>query len=579
MNILVINSLSLPFFLDDKSLGRHTLFHEDILKNSSDTKDYDVFLCEKLNAIFTSEKNFDLIILPYSLNRDNLMEFSGLRLACHIRLASAYRHQGVPFLFMGPETPEEVNRLDKLGSILFSSRVFKTSENEEAPLLTIINDILSFKFEKESLNEDQYRDFLDRVQIEAPSNYGSHHSIANEWAITRWTKMFKWIGKSPEIYKSELSSMLYFNWLLEKESVCSGKRQGFTERNAYTASISQMPPQSKVVYIDDEGCKGWNSLLSILFKNSNAELIPYTGFKKGQTKNELIEDIETFIDSTSAKCFLIDLRLHDDDFAKDVDAKTLTGHIIARYIKKQNKGNQIVVFTASNKTWNYQIAEEIGAVGYALKESPEYNFSREESYENFCHFARLIRKACKRAYISNYVEELRKYETHPLLDNFVDMLLLDEEKTLRANALNLAVFLESYLDGSYQNGRFRLDGGKLRLSQEKDQTKCAAQYSTTSILLKKDMEEVKFSENRIVPCPAGFQYIKEEAGGSTSVMLIALHYYYGISEHLCNQVLKLKNDRNKSIAHYHGNDLSISLKEIREIFEKVILVILEKDKQ
>ena len=576
MNILVINAFLLPFFLESKNLGVHSIVNEEILKDTSTQKDFDEFLYDSSKEIFKDGKNYDLIVLPYSLNRDNLMENSGLRLACLVRLTSGFRHQGVPFLFMGAASTEEINRIDKLGSILYTPRIYTTQTNDETEFLSLVEDIFSLNFSKDTLTNNQYKSFLNRVHIEAPSNYGTHHSIANEWAITRWKEMFNWNGMEPNINEGKLSSMLYFKWLLEKETANNGARESFNKRKAKVASVPGLPTKSRIVYIDDEGVKGWTSILSIIFKNSNVEFIPYDSFKKVQSKDEMVADIMAFIDKTPANCYIIDLRLHDEDFNDDV--KELSGHTIARYIRDQNIGNQIVIFTASNKTWNYQISQEIGAVGYALKESPEYNYTKDESYENFCHFAKLVRSACNNSYICKYVEELRKYPKHPLLENCIELLKLDDNKTIRANALNLAVFLESYLDGSnYSKGKFRIEAGKLKLSNEIDQRKSVATYNANSIIIREDRKDVKFYPNPVCPCPKDYQYLSEASRGSLSVILIALRYYYGISDSLCNLVLKLRYDRNETIAHYHNSNITLTLEDIKTIFEKVILKILDKD--
>ena len=584
MNILVINSFLLPDFLDNNNLGGHTIVCEDILKNTSLFKDFDEFLYDRTEEIFKDGKDYDLIVLPYSLNRDNLMEYSGLRLACLIRFTPVFRHQGVPFLFMGPASSEEVYKIDKLGSVLYTSRIFTSNTNDETKFLSLIQDIFSSHFSKDALTEEQYNSLLNRVQIEAPANYGTHHSIANEWAILRWTQMFDWKGNAPSINIDHFKYMLYFKWLMAR----MGVRDEFKKKELQNPIIPNLPPKSRILYIDDEGDKGWTNLLGAIVHNSGSELIPFTEFKKGLSKEELINNIEKFIEITPAHCYLIDLRLHDDDFTSNTN---LSGLKIADDLLKTNRGKQIIILTASNKSWNYETAikkvgNNKGVLGYVVKESPEYNYSTEETYENFAKLSRLLVEACKNSFIADYVDQLNKFPKFDILENFVDMLCLNKNETIRTNALNLNVFLEDYIiakniknraaNEEPREGSFELEPDtKSRLMRYENKKKVmVAEYDRDKIVFSKDFCSVEFLSTDLIP--RNKYTMNDNDPGAPGIFAVVLHYYYHFSNDTCNSVLKLRSIRSKSIAH-HYIKFPISLKELRDVFEKVILKMLEKD--
>jgi CheY-like chemotaxis protein len=76
-----------------------------------------------------------------------------------------------------------------------------------------------------------------------------------------------------------------------------------------------------------------------------------------------------------------------------------SGVSVLKKIKEQNSGNQVIVFTASNKAWNMKALFDMGADGYYIKESPEYSFSQEFSAENYNSFKEQIEICLSRGYL------------------------------------------------------------------------------------------------------------------------------------------------------------------------------------
>lgn len=584
MKILVLHNNNVPFFLRsrEKYIINDYEVESKIVKYDSNIidKGFDSFISEYLS--FLKDSNYEAIILPYTFCNENYQEYTGLRVAAHIRLTPAWHKVTTPLIFVGPDTADDILKLSELGNIINSFAVYQTSQNSEDELLKLIDRVVHdsncMEIKEDTyLETTKYRDFLKSLNVSAPANYSTHHSIANEWAIIRWIQMFSWKNEVPQVENKSILDMLYFKLLQAK----AGSREQFTKSWKKNHSKDPLIPKisgKKILYIDDEGTKGWNNLLKAIIENSGAELLSFP-FPKNVSKNELIESIKFYVNNNCADCYLVDLRLHDDDFNTSVRPEDFTGIKIAKYIKSINKGNQIIMFTASNKTWNYEEAiNNIGVSGYTIKESPEYNYTREESYNNFHHFSDLISNAVNHSYISDYVSFLDSLkdkieaEQWNTLDNYVDMILMDENKTVKVNILNIMVFLESYLDR-----RYHLEANKMVKKEDLQTEECS--YNPNNIVIGKDMSYVHyFDKPTSLKSEEIHPDIIQEAkrGGKLTILLVALRYKYGISEEYCNKVLKLKKERNQSVAH-EGSEISLTSKDLKDVFENVLLPILRKD--
>ena len=575
MKILVLHNNNMPFFLRsaEKINFDEITVDSKLLKYDSTNQsyDYDSFISEKL--LFLKDTFYDLIVLPCTFNLENYLEYTGLRVAAHIRLTPSWRKITTPILFIGSDTADNILKLSKLGSIINSYHVFITNSKDEKTLLGEFRDIVAqypCGDDDAFLQTDKYKKFLKSLIISAPSNYGTHHSIANEWAIIRWIQMFSWNGPEPEIGNKSILNMLYFKYLMAKE----GSRELFTKNWKKKHPIDPIIrgiSGKKILYIDDEGEKGWYNLLKTIFQNSKSELYPYP-FDDKLSKEDLLVSLNAFVNEHKADCYLVDLRLHEDDFKKDVAPKDYTGILIADYIKKKNIGNQVVMFTASNKSWNYKEAIKIAKIDdYVIKESPEYNYSRQDTYSNYCKFSDVIQNAIKRSYIADYMDIIDSFtflkdeHRNPLL-NFVEMLALDEERTIRTNILNLSVFVESYI----------IDHLSTTLSEthliiKDNETRRICQISPSNFTFNNDYSTVTIHDR---PQPRHSSYKLLNPKKDLGIIILALYYYFGFTQEECNCYLAFRKERNKR-AH-RGEECQFSLSELKEVFESIVLKILYK---
>lgn len=605
MKCLIVHNNNLPDFLlthNPLEMSGDEYLHLPMDYQNSDGLSYDSYISKKLEETIKNQR-FDAIILPCSLDEGSYMEYTGLRVAAHIRLTKLWNCRTTPIIFMGRETREELMTLSPLGPIMFSYNIFLTDINEEGKFIDYVRDVVNScpydeKNEKKIDESPVYQRFINQLNIQAPSNYGSgHHSIANEWAVHRWLEMFNISEESLGI-KLNSTKSLYFKYLLR------GNRQHFTKGrrkdlniNTESSKISGIEGDATktVCYIDDEGEKGWNKLIGRLLSNSGINMITFP-FQKGLGKVELIKQIEDFIKvkAPCCNCYLIDIRLHDDDNGND-KADELSGVQIAHYIKeKVNKGNQIVMFTASNKTWNYEESVvKAGAVGYVVKESPEYNYSCKDTLKNFDNFKAIIRKAINKSYIALYVNIMRKFEDdlspelYNLLDSFIDMLSMNDRKNIRENVLNLYVFVETYIKERYY---MFTDKDKRQLKDKctgselysykyryKEQKNGKDLFLVPNVTIKKDGPVILYARFHDKPLdnPEKDEEFLDDSN-DLGLVVLTLFYYYKLGKEKCNMFLKLNKDRSQKVAH-NGGEPEINLDGIKEIFEEIIVKMLEKD--
>lgn len=570
MKVLILHNNNLPEGIKGIENEQDRVFYSYTVSQASVSKeDYDTFLSRQVDEL-VSPKNQepfvpDLIVLPYSLSETNPAELTGIRLAAHIRLderESALKK--APILFLGPVLFEDALRLSPLANFLLAPKVFMSDLSSADDL----KEWISFNEEHiNPLSDLDYSSFIDGFRVDAPSNYNdSHHSITNRWTLLRWNEMFDWKDNPPRLDDSviDFANSLYFKWL----QGTLGKRAHFKPKQKEAPIIPLI--SGRIVFIDDEIKLGWGEIMSRLIQNSKAEFIPYDDFSSTYTRDELVGKIKAFIDSVpDADCYILDLRLHEDDHTID-DHLAYTGHRIAQDIYKKNHGAQIVFFTASEKTVNY-VASEKYFSGYVIKENPDYLYDRGKSKEVFTRFVHALQKACSNAYLREYYPLCKDIS---YLDDFFEILRQDDDSNkqahlinMRSAALNLMVYVESYI-----KEHFRIHG-----------TSLLKEGNTI-----KDVSDVYIEsrpDSRGVPTPyqmgiftglrpAGdWRVVKTE--NDIALICATLAKYYGLPSAQVKKIIDLKNDRNQSIAHGNGPVVEIKKDRLKDIFDSIVRQMLK----
>lgn len=541
----------------------------DFFDESVADKDLD----ELITKWFLSEE-FDAIFVPLCFGR-SLSDFLGLRLAMHARLTDT-PNRLTPIYIYGEASFREIAQ-NECFDVLKMSGVYYTSSNYN-DLKEIIND-------NYRISESIYKKDLRRIHLNIPSNIGDNHSIANRWSIYRWIDMLDWDGDVPQILNSEFLKSLYFKYLAAKH----GGHDKFSKKHKYDKKIDGIEGKT-ILYIDDEYDKGWENILRGIFESSKANFICFKNFDKKASRQELIERIEDYLNNNDADCFLIDLRLHEDDF-ENTQRENLTGHSVAKYIKHLNSGNQIVVFTASNKIWN--LKEElfkIGASGYALKESPDQNLKRKESLSLYHDFANAIKQACGLSYLKSIVKEQSALKnmapSSEQLDSIINLLSKDQgnndQDLLGAVLLVEMVFVEDFIKN--QLGFELLSTGEKDLLSVELCTKSQKQYPITGHLFFRRIQNgsytivIDVSEYcaNSIKAPSGWC---EATKSDVTLVCAALMIVFELPRKLVKDYIDLKYIRNTQIAHAGNGNKKISSNQVVDFYNNVICKMVKKSSQ
>jgi CheY-like chemotaxis protein len=379
MNALLIHNDNLPssLILNFPNAFKFNISQSKMLEDGfSFDKEAHVQLAEAL-----IKKQFDVIFIPYTLSNQNYLELSGIRLALHIRLTSEFNHSRVPIIFIGHELKEQIAKVTEFTSFLFTKGIFNTQKFDL--------DAYHKQYEwiekewkpdslKPILNDNEYLDFINKIKVDSPANYQSHHSVDNEITLLKWSEYLGCDDEIPQV-KENIKSALFFKFLRIKYP-------NETTLNIQNYSIKE---KAKILLIDDEAAKGWTAFYHSFLKDTIQFQSLVTDFNLNSKELIIYEAIEK-VKELDPDVILLDLRLCDNDFYQSEDSE-LTGLKIIEEIKKISKGIQVVIVTASNKSWNFEAAFKKGADFYILKQV--YNDTQKAISNLFT----IIRESIKRS--------------------------------------------------------------------------------------------------------------------------------------------------------------------------------------
>lgn len=352
--------MNLLFPIKDFNLGINNSIFFEIATLSPGNYDDDI---DQIIHSFIRDKeksSIESLTIPISLS-NNFMEFSGLLLAHHIRLSREFKFCNVPIVFYGSLKIEQLLRITPLARILLTSNVVYVDTTKY--LFADIQNLLE-GYKVKSFDTSA---FLDQIQINPPANYDSHHSVDNEFALIQWSKFIKCYDELPPIFRKEYESKLYFKYLKLKQTLAQAEKPLEKTIIETTGNIS-------ILLIDDEAGKGWEAFYSSLFNNSSKEIkFEDSGidFKDPNISDLIISRVENKVIQFKPDIVLLDLRLLDSDFHKETPPAELTGLKILEKIKEINRGIQVIITTASNKAWNFNLAKQKGAYDFIIKDGFE----------------------------------------------------------------------------------------------------------------------------------------------------------------------------------------------------------------
>lgn len=368
-NILFIND---SFPADLRGICDYKNFRPSNTEIFSPDFTFNQYAHKKLEEIFC-DKKYDLIILPYSLSTGNYLSYTGISVALQVRLTPKWKHHKIPILFIGSESIEELLKFAPNPFIFSTSGIFTTKKRSKEDIGKQINWVLA---NRPSISDREYQNFLSRINLIPPEFYDNRHSIANEWALIFLDSVSKHNVLTLHPKLQEIKSNLFIKWkLIQNQNYLTknveNKKPIFRIKNA---------DNKKVLLIDDEWSKGWFSLYKSFF--GDACQFDYLNISKGDNEGDILRLLKERIQE-DWDLFIVDIRLTDNDHNSN-KYKKYTGFKIVEEIKKNNRGNQVIITSASNKQWIYDYGQrQLEVNGIIIKHdfnSEPYSIDLNESY-------------------------------------------------------------------------------------------------------------------------------------------------------------------------------------------------------
>lgn len=388
-------------------------------------KDVDFYINDNLNDGNLKQKleNCDIVFIKVSLSK-NYLEYLGLRLAYHIRLTKNLGDKAnIPIVIIAEESFQYLGLTYPEPSILFTKGIYliKESLDDYQRLLNWFNARMIKPL-------DDYPVFVNSITINPPANYLSHHSIANEWSILRWAKALG-ISTEREALKdvrSNIESLLYYKYLQAKYPI-----EAEPDKAAF-----KINGKGRILYIDDEWNKGWNVVFETLISSSK-DIVFETFIYDYQDKNVdiILSKCVEKVQNSNPDIVILDLRLSESDFDNNLKSKELTGYKVLKGIKSINPGIQVLIFTASNKVWNFTELQNGGADGFIIKESPENSIDSDSTTKAIGNFVSVLNSCFEKIFLKDFYIKLDnlknelvprknfKKSSNPLPKEFVDETL------------------------------------------------------------------------------------------------------------------------------------------------------------
>ncbi|MCG8807434.1 response regulator [Tenacibaculum finnmarkense] len=524
-------------------------------------------------------ENNTCYIIETTPNINNCINYIGVTSALKVYLNLVQnKYDNFKIVLCGFENELNFYRDCKQSDILRLPNVYYHKINSENEINTDL----------QKLDLDLIIDSLKLIHIEAPTSYKSHHSIANEWALLRYSSMFE-KDEENEDYKNLISKIkkldfiktLYFQY---QEALIS--RQKINKKHLYTPKVSNVNGLT-IGVVDDEIDKGYGFFYNYLLKKSGANAVETFSFIKGEDKKIMLKRFEKWFDEVKSEIdiFIIDLRLNDTDFYETKTSR-LSGIQVILLIKEKNPGIQIIVSTASNKTWNLQECLKYGVDAYFVKESPELYSSREETKQSLIHLTKEIEKSAKKIFLAEMFRKIEFIKNNNCLsketefqdlvfkkNGFLDQLfgLLNTDSTNKSilNQCLLICYkiLEKYCslksisdfgkdkENKISSGRIFLNDGTVKdtFINKEGTIYTLFQLKIAIFCFQKDkrttpVKFTPFQEMQVFTCNKNGLDIT-----FVTKMVSVLFYRDNIEENNVNEIIKWRYYRSNVSAHYTGN--------------------------
>ena len=464
-------------------------------------------------------------------------------------------------------------------SILMTNGVF-TFDNFEF-LHILLNNPKNYNI----VSEQNYKDtFLNFLILKKPKEIGNH-SLANIWGALRLAE----VTGNAKIVETNIKYLkfkndLYFMFLI------ANSPKPITSTQRIISSKNK-----KILFIDDEADKGWSDTLKEIFKEATFETVPikssFVDFYKDAEKLALQKDDNglPFWD-----LILLDLRLdNEEDTGLNANklASEYSGAKLLEIIKKDNKGTQVIMFTASNKAWNMRELIDMGVDGLYIKESPEYSSDAAFSIKNFESFEKQVEICFRLGFLKEIATKINYIKK--IIDAQYDSSSEEFQHFYERTKINLGIafnlFYQTNKDEKYKNYGFLQffqileDFVKLDDVFEEGDSSHINVNNTRILVLdkienlpngqKKYKSAIEFKKNGffILNINRNSEYCARNI--ETYYRISALMIFrYGFDSSNYYKLKNINNNRNTKAAHGGSNNI-VSFNEIKELLNLLIFIL------
>lgn len=384
--------------------GENDIQFESIFEFNSSLNELDEkFSLELLHKL--CQIDFDIVFISDNLS-NNPIDFSGINLACHIRLSQELGDKRYcPIILLSDLDLSSVIKLAPLNSIFLTSRVILAKDSYS-----------SYSFFKKNLNkfaplnQSNFKaNFLEKIDIPMPKNHEDYHSITNEWSIAKWSKAIDAKSELLDINTAKIEQSLYFKFQKAINNIKQDNKKGLTKTSKFTLKTN-----GKILYIDDEYNKGWEDIFLKYFLGHNLGEFEFRfecfkNFDKDDTADVLAKKVMNKVTNYDPDLVIIDFRLTKNDF-DDIEFSDRSIVKIINFIKKINPGIQILVLSATSKSSHLKDLQKLDIVGYIKKESPQDRMI--DTYDNIAEFGKLVNVALSNKYLKeiyNLQNDIKKH--------------------------------------------------------------------------------------------------------------------------------------------------------------------------
>ncbi|MEM5540376.1 response regulator [Olleya sp. AS48] len=527
------------------------------LDEKYDSSINDEYLNDKVLEWFTT-KEYDSIFIPLCFG-NSLSDFNGLRFAAHIRCTDTPNQLKNIFLysFIGDNT------------MLFENEYFDVLKTKNIQLIDYKKSAFKEAVDqktKKILKEELPLE-ISKIRLDPPKNYEDSHSIANEWAIYRWARTINTSDNNIDKIENRIDSNLYFKYL---QTIYPISKSRTINTDELKINYSGKP---KILYIDDEAEKGWEEIFSYILGDINDLHFEVLDINYKETNQEnLIEKTIVKIKEEDIDLVILDFRLLPEDFqVKDISE--VSGLKLLKAIKKINPGIQVIIFSATNKVWNFEALQHAGSDSFVLKELPENSIDENLSSRLINSFLINTETGLKRRFLKEVFLKLAvisknldtlEYEDDTDYSLFILHLKSQIKLVLKA-ANKISLIDSSTIDIVFLNCYNFLELFKNYYLRELD-------YNFILGIEEIEMNRYKFFQGEVIN-EGQFNRINRNDNPSWFQTLTGILIdYFSVSKNDDREIINLNKIKDKRNYYIHGKKQSFDQNELLMIIDLMIII-------